>query len=218
MNLNIIKTKDIGMIADFVASAINRELGYGKQVLWFVSGGSSIPVEVEISRKIESFLPGQLVVTLTDERYGLIDHENSNWHKLKQLGFRVEGAKLVPFLVGQNISTTTLETRLKLQEELNNARFKIGVFGIGIDGHTAGILPRSEAVTSNELVCTYDTPLHDRITITPKTIAMLDEAIVYAMSEMKWPEIEKLNENLSIEEQPAQSLKKVPLLTIFTSN
>ncbi len=216
MDLKIITTKDIGQIGDFIATAINRELSLGKQVLWFVSGGSSIPLEVDVSRKIKEFSPGKLVVTLADERYGLIDHSNSNWYKLKNLGFKIDGAKLVPFLVGKDISTTTLETRLKLKDELSTAEYKIGVFGVGIDGHTAGILPRSDSVRSNELVCTYETDLHDRITITPKTIAMLDEAIVYAMGEIKWQVIENLKLDIPVADQPAQILKQIPLLTIFS--
>ena len=45
-------------------------------------------------------------------------------------------------------------------EELKIAEYKIGLFGIGVDsGHTAGILPDSEAVNCQELVCSYDTPV-----------------------------------------------------------
>ncbi len=90
------------------------------------------------------------------------------------------------------------------------------MFGLGIDGHIAGILPRSDAVNSQELICTYDTPQYDRITITPHVISMLDEAIMCALGDMKWPMIEKFEEDWPIDEVPSQILKSVPLLTIFS--
>ena len=99
---------------------------------------------------------------------------------------------------------------------MDNADYKIWNFGIGIDGHTAGILPHTEAVNSSELVCAYNTPLFDRVTITPKVIKELDEAIVFAMGENKWPILEKLEKEFPLEEDPSQILKQVKLLTIFT--
>ena len=68
-----------------------------------------------------------------------------------------------------------------LKEELKRADYKIGIFGVGVDGHTAGILPQSVAVNTEEIIFGYETPEYDRITITPKTIASLDQAILYAI-------------------------------------
>ncbi len=216
MDLNIKTTKNIFEIADFVSFSINRELQKGRNVLFFISGGSAIPLEVEISKRIKEKLSGNLVVTLVDERYGLVDHLDSNWFKLKEGDFTIKEAKLIPFITGADFSTTVKEVRKMLKQELNKADYKIGIFGIGIDGHTAGILPHSEAIKINELACAYETELYDRITITPKTILQLDEAIIYAMGELKWPIINDMKKDLPVEDEPAQILKKVPLLTIFT--
>ena len=38
------------------------------------------------------------------------------------------------------------------------------------------------------------------------------------MGENKWPVISSLSQDISIDDQPAQILKKVPLLTIFSSH
>ena len=43
MNLNIKTIKNDEEIVEFVAGSINRQLEKGKKVLWFISGGSSIP-------------------------------------------------------------------------------------------------------------------------------------------------------------------------------
>ena len=218
MNLNIEKNKTDEEIAEYVARAINKELRLGKSVLWFVSGGSSIPVEILISQKIKDVGQDKLVITLADERYGGIDHEESNWFKLKTGGFDIKGAKIIPFLCDKDILNTTSDIIQTLTNELAKADYKIGLFGIGSDGHTAGILPHSESVKADYLVYSYNAPPFTRITITPKTILYLNEAFIYAMGESKLRVIEKLKlDDLTVEELPAQILKAIPLLTVFTN-
>jgi len=216
MNLNIKTIKNDEEIVEFVAGSINRQLEKGKKVLWFISGGSSIPAEVLIAKKINEKYSSNLVVTLTDERYGLLGHLDSNWQKLKTSGFKIREAKLIPILVGKDSKTTLEKFKEILKKELDKAEYKIGLFGLGIDGHTAGIFPHSEALKTDEQVCIYDTELYNRITITEKVIVMLDEVVVYAVDKKKKVMIENLEKDLSKDDMPAQILKKVPLLTIFT--
>ena len=216
MSLNIKNFNNIEDIVDFISHSINTKLSEDKRVLWFLSGGSSIKIETKIAERINKEHKGDLVITLSDERYGEVNHSDSNWFQLLESGFDIPKAKLVPFLTGKSFKDTTIELREKIRIELNKADYKIGIFGIGIDGHTAGILPHTEAVNSNELICAYDTHQYDRITITGKAISFLDEAIIIAIGDMKWPMIEKLEKDIPIDEQPAQILKSVPLLTIFT--
>lgn len=216
MSLNIKTTQDLEEVAEFVALSINKQLELGKRVLWFVTGGSSIKVESIIAPKINTNLSQELIITLTDERFGKVDNPDSNWAQLKKLGFEIEKAKMIPFLSGLGFSETTKGLRVVIKEEMNKADYKIGMFGIGIDGHTAGILPHTDAVNSPELVCAYDTVQFDRITITPNVIRELDEAVVFAMGENKWPILEKLEREFPLEEDPSQILKSISLLTIFT--
>ena len=216
MNLNIIDTKDIEEISNFVASSINRELEKGHKVLWFATGGSSIKIESKIIEKINKNYKEQLVVTLTDERFGVLDHADSNWFQLKESGFDMSSIKVLPFLNGKSYRETIEELREKIKIELDKADYKIGMFGLGIDGHIAGILPRSDAVNSSELICAYDTPQYDRITITPSVISKLDEAVLCALGDTKWPMVEKFEQDFPIDEIPSQILKRVPLLTIFS--
>lgn len=217
MNLNIKSSDNIGEIANFVANLINDKLQQNLKVIWFVSGGSVVPLEILILKKINRFNICNLIVTLADERFVAVDSVDSNWFKLKEEGFFMDGVKMIPYLMGEDLISTVKNIEKKLKKEIDNSDYKIGIFGIGTDGHTAGILPYTFAVLNNELLCAYDTELYERITITPSTIKMLDEAIVYAVGKTKWPVIEKLIfDDLSINEQPSQVLKKVPLLTIFT--
>jgi 6-phosphogluconolactonase/glucosamine-6-phosphate isomerase/deaminase len=216
MNLKIINNNK--EIVDFITGSISRQLEAGKSVLLFLSGGSSIPIEVEVSHNIKKIPHSKLVVTQVDERYGSVHHSDSNWFKLAKEGFDLPEARLIPYLTGVHLSETTARIAKILKEEISKADYKIGIFGVGIDGHTAGILPHTEAVNSKGMVCAYETDLYSRITITPEVIASLDEGVVCAMSEDKWGVISSLSKDILIEDQPAQILKKIPLLTIFSNH
>lgn len=216
MPLTIKTTNKLTDCAEFIASSILKQLELKKKVLFFITGGSSIPVCVKVSEIIRQHPHKNLTVTLTDERYGKVNHSDSNWSKLIQEGFYLPEAKLVPVLIGYSHIVTTEKFNTIIDHELGVSDYKIGLFGIGIDGHTAGILPETVAVDYKDLVCGYDTSIFSRITITPKAIEELDEAIVWTQGLSKWQVIKDLESDIDIKKQPAQILKKVPLLTIFT--
>lgn len=218
MTWQIVNNKKNEEIAEEIARAINIQLELEKKVLWLVTGGSSISLQILIAQKIINPLPGKLIITLTDERYGKENHSESNWLRLKELGFEIKGAELIPILSNKNIFETTNDFAKILESKMAEVDYRIGLFGVGADGHTAGILPKSMAVDSEKVAVFYSAPPFDRITITPKTILKLDQAFVYAIGEKKWPIIEKLKEEFPINELPAQILKRVPLLKIFTDN
>ena len=217
MSITLKPTTDTHVPAEYIAGVIIKELELGKNVLWFVAGGSSIPVAVEAARIIREHSHQKLTVTLTDERYGPLDHTDSNWRQLFEKGFNLPGALLIPVLGENNRTVTTEKFNTILEEELKNNEYVIGLFGAGVDGHTAGILPESPAVSSNDLACVYHTESFERITITPKAIGYLDEIIIFAQGREKWKVIEDLLEReIDITKQPAQILKQAPLLTIFS--
>jgi 6-phosphogluconolactonase/glucosamine-6-phosphate isomerase/deaminase len=219
MSLNIKTTTKEADVANFVTSVVLDKLQSGKRVLLFLTGGSSISIGVKIAdilREEDKNLLEYLTVTLTDERYGPIDHFNSNFFQLNEKGFNLPSAKIIPILIDDDRNITTEKFTANLNEEFTKAEYKIGLFGIGADGHTAGILPNSEATHAKGLAFSYDTPTFSRITITFKAIEKLDEAVVWMQGEEKWPIIEDLKTEIDVIKQPAQILKKVPLLTIFT--
>jgi 6-phosphogluconolactonase/glucosamine-6-phosphate isomerase/deaminase len=217
MSLNIITTKNVEDEAKFVAEIITRELDLGKKVLFFITGGSSVAVGVKVAEIIKGKSLENLTVMMTDERYGPLGHPDSNWYQHTQKGFELPRAKIIPILTGGDIETTTKQFNDNLRDEFEKAEYKIGLFGVGKDGHTAGNLPGSIAVTSLDLASHYDTPTFSRITMTPLAIEKLDEAVVWMQGEEKWGVVKDLVENnIEIIKQPAQILKKIPLLTIFT--
>jgi 6-phosphogluconolactonase/glucosamine-6-phosphate isomerase/deaminase len=219
MSLNIKTTTKEEEVANFVASAVLDKLQLGKKVLLFLTGGSSISVGVKIAnilKEQDKNLLENLAVTLTDERYGPIDHFNSNFFQLTEKGFSLLGAKIIPILIDLDRNITTEKFSVNLNEEFTKAEYKIGLFGVGVDGHTAGILPESEATYADTLAFSYNTVTFSRITMTFKAIEKLDEAVVWMQGKEKWPIIEDLKTEIDVIKQPAQIFKKVPLLTIFT--
>ncbi|MDD5343784.1 MAG: 6-phosphogluconolactonase [Smithella sp.] len=202
--------------ANFIASSILNQLKAGKKVLFFVTGGSSIVVAVQVAEILKKYSCKNLTITLTDERYGPADHFNSNYFQLVEKGFNLPEARIIPILIDEDQNITTEKFDAVLNQEFSLADYKIGLFGIGIDGHTAGILPDSVAIQSQNLACSYDTPVFSRITITPKAIERLNEAVVWMQGKEKLEVLENLKNDIEISKQPAQILKKVPLLTIFT--
>jgi len=206
---------DINAPAKFLAEVITAQLSSGKKVLWFVPGGSAIVVVVATANLIAKAPHNNLTVTLSDERYGEVGHPNSNWHQLLQAGFKLPEATLMPVLQGKDINTTTLKFNQSLEGMLTRADYKIALLGIGADGHTPGILPGSSAVESVDYASSYSTPEFERITITPKTIVELDEAVVFMQGEAKAKILQEFTETIDVHKQPAQILKIIPKLTIF---
>lgn len=211
----LLKTDSYNEPAVYVAGQINSKLSEGQRVLWLVPGGSAIGVATEASRLIKRFSPSQLTISLTDERYGLAGHRDSNEFQLTNAGFNMRIGNFISVLNGESPEVTTRNFSSALGESLKSNDYSIGLFGLGEDGHTAGIKPGSSAVNSLNLAEGFTGDDFERITITPTAIKKMDEAVVYAIGESKHAQIQKLLEPLSTSTQPAQVLKKVPKLTIF---
>ncbi|MGH7157054.1 MAG: 6-phosphogluconolactonase [Candidatus Saccharimonadales bacterium] len=211
--LKFIKEIGADSAAGYIAQQIQKRLASGKKVAWFLSGGSAIGAAVLAARLLNP--NPNLTVTLADERYGPPGHPDSNWEQLIDAGFQLNDAHLEPVLRGGNADQTLADFEHLISGLLSKAGYKIALLGIGADGHTAGILPYSPAVNSKGLVSFYGTPGYQRITLTPKALAMLDEAVVYAMGNNKHQALRGLSNDLQLEIQPAQILKKIPRVTIY---
>lgn len=209
------KVNSADAVTEYLSTVLTEKLSAGQKVLWLVPGGSAITVVAAVSKKLQGLDLKNLTVTLTDERYGPVGHPDSNWLQLERAGFSLPGARMVPVLHGHSVAETTTEFAKHLQEYCQGAAYCLGFFGMGPDGHTAGILPGSPAVTATEWAASYQVPEFLRVTMTPPAIAALSEAVVYAMGEAKAEPLANLQQELSLNEQPAQALKKVSKLTIF---
>ncbi|HSX18109.1 MAG TPA: 6-phosphogluconolactonase [Candidatus Saccharimonadales bacterium] len=203
-------------IVKYLEETINTHLDMGQKVLWLVPGGSSINIATEVSKLLSRNHLSNLVVTLTDERYGPIGHKDSNWLQLKKAGFSLPKAKLIPLLGGDSLGAVVRRYNNVITDALKTVDYSLGLFGVGGDGHITGVKPGSSAVNSEDLAAGYAWEDYTRITMTPRAIKMLDEAVVYMVGEEKHEVIKSLGEeNVPIEEQPAQILKQLKKVTVY---
>lgn len=214
--MNVVYDPTDELIVKYLTTVLSERLRIGESVLWLVPGGSAMKVATQVLEGLEDEDTSRLCITLTDERYGRPDHEHENWSQLARLGFSVRSINAYRVLRGEDADTTAAEFSQKLAQLFATYEYKIGLFGIGADGHTAGIKPHAPAVDSGELASYFAGEDHERVTMTPKAIMQLDEAVVYAHGSEKHPVLYQLvHENRPLMEQPAQVLKNVQKVTVF---
>src|SRR5258706_7607481 len=78
----------------------------GKRVLWFISGGSNIPVTVHVLDALPDELTRNLTIMPVDERYGPVGHKDSNAQQLHETGFQPKQATFIPILDGGGLAET----------------------------------------------------------------------------------------------------------------
>jgi 6-phosphogluconolactonase len=213
------KLSSSGPVVEYLVTTIQNHLKKDQKVLWMVTGGSAIKVAAKASHKLGNSNLRNLYVTLTDERYVPASHEDANWKQLQDAGFNLPEAQLRPVLSNQSIEQTTQHYANILQEVLSEADYKIGLFGMGPDGHIAALFPHFPQVDEEELYATALTnspkPPPKRLMMTPRSIKELDEAVIFACGAEKKEALDNLGKKLKPSEQPAQILKTLPRLTIY---
>jgi 6-phosphogluconolactonase/glucosamine-6-phosphate isomerase/deaminase len=192
-------------------------LGAGSSVLWFVSGGSNIPLSVEIMDALPTELTPKLTIIPIDERYGPIGHKDSNAQQLSDAGFKIKQATFVSILDGSSLEDTTAHFANTLEQHLTNSAIVIGQLGIAKDGHIAGILPHSPAVQARGTAVSYNrADGHVGITATFSVLRRITTHYVFAYGESKRIALLNLRDkDLSLDEQPAQILKSLPDVYIY---
>jgi 6-phosphogluconolactonase/glucosamine-6-phosphate isomerase/deaminase len=212
--------KPIELAANHVADVLKEHLSNSERVLWLMTGGSGLLISVLASKKLEG-TPNllNLFVTLTDERFGPVGHKDENWQQLLDMGFDLPSANLYRPLIGENTVSTATKFADWLDEKLEITDYSIGLFGLGTDGHTAGIKPHSPAVTASSLAVSYKGDDFERVTIGFSVIRQIDEAIIQVSGDNKRKVLRELIfDSLPLDTQPAQILKEIPNLTIYSNN
>ncbi|MFA6404744.1 MAG: 6-phosphogluconolactonase, partial [Candidatus Paceibacterota bacterium] len=182
-----------------------------KKVLWLLSGGSNIPISVEIMNMIHKEVSvhniKNLTVTLTDERFGDIDHADSNWKQLKDAGFDFSNINSMTVLQGLSFEETISDYSKNVMQAMDIADLIIAQLGIGNDGHIAGILSDSPAISTSltEFACGYDTAFFKRITLTFNALKKCDSLYAFAFGKPKKGIIDIIRNNRLI---------KLPVLII----
>lgn len=203
--------------ATALLGALLEPLNKGSRVLWLVPGGSNIPLSVKVMDQIPDDLTKNLVMMLTDERFGPVDHKDSNLRQLAEAGFDNKQAIFVPTLVaGKYLEETVTYYDGVFNDMTRVADTVIAQFGIGPDGHIAGIKPHSPAVTDKALAAGYKAEDFTRITLTPAALIQASAAYAFVYGDSKLDALEKLkNEGLSLEDEPAQLLKLIPKSFVY---
>jgi 6-phosphogluconolactonase/glucosamine-6-phosphate isomerase/deaminase len=216
--MEFIRIEGIGEGVEPLRDRLVQELENGKKVLWLVPGGSNIPLSVDVMRQIPDDLTANLTIYLTDERYGEIDHPDSNARQLREAGFNPKNARHVWVLAKDlNLDETSEQYAMSVSTAFEAADVVIGQMGMGPDGHVCGILPGTVAVESDKLVVGYVTEQFTRITLTPKALEEhVDAAYVFAFGDNKREALDNLmSKDLPLTEEPAQILKKLPEAYIY---
>ncbi|MEO8863093.1 MAG: 6-phosphogluconolactonase [Candidatus Saccharimonadales bacterium] len=193
-------------------------LGERKQVIWLVPGGSNIGLSVAVIQAIPVELRANLTIMQTDERYGVYDHKDSNWLQLRDAGFDATGANVITILTPDNLSLQDTSSRYSqlIEDNFREDTYIIGQFGIGPDGHIAGILPGTPGTISNENVVGYQSDTFTRITLSVKALLNIDIAFAFVFGESKFEALNRLStESLTTSEQPSQLLKQLPEAHIY---
>lgn len=206
-----------------IAKRIGAELHQNKQVLWLVSGGSNVALEVNIMNSLKSDAAGKLhnlTILPMDERYGKPGHVNSNTEFMRKSGFQPGVAEWIDVLAHDVSLEETLEYYADIAaESMANANIVIGQFGLGADGHVAGILPDSPATEEDyATVIGYEWHDYTRMTLSPRALADVHVAYVPAYGDSKKEALDRLRRGKeSLERLPAQILRQIPEVYVYTS-
>jgi 6-phosphogluconolactonase/glucosamine-6-phosphate isomerase/deaminase len=217
--MQYIKLEDYKKGSKDLADAIASELNQGKKVLWFLTGGSSIPSCVEtlnILKDTNTDLK-MITVTLTDERYGEVGHADSSWKKLIDQGFDFEAVNAIPVLAGKDFEETSEAFEIAMIKAFAENDVIISQFGIGSDLHIAGILPDSPATVETKLVSHYTTETFNRITLSFEGIRKIQKAFIFIFGESKKSVISELKESVEpLSKKPANILKEIQDVFVYS--
>jgi 6-phosphogluconolactonase/glucosamine-6-phosphate isomerase/deaminase len=221
--MQTIKSADASEGVKALANRIIEDLERKGKVVWLLSGGSNSKATAETLALIESKIPAEslkenLIVTLADERYGEPGHTESNWTKIKAAGFDFEKVKSYPVLQGFTAEETARKFGETTDMLFSEAKSIIGNFGLGEDGHIAGVLPHSAGVIDTSTAITYFSDPFTRLTLTLKTLGKIHAGYMFVFgSNKKADAIKNLTKKeMSLGDCPSQILKKIPESFLFT--
>lgn len=206
---------------DALATTLADSLEKGLRVLWLLPGGSNVEIAASAMQMLEARVPKATLKNLTvgqvDERFGPVGHPDSNWKQLIDAGFPFEDVVAMPILTGEGLEETVRRYGNAIEEAYGEAGLIVGQFGIGADGHIAGMLPHSAAVNDTNPAAAYVSDQYTRFTLTPRMLLGIDVAYVFAFGASKKGAIDMLRQKeLSFDEEPAQILKKMRRVFFYT--
>jgi len=210
-----------GKAVRVIAGRICEGLHEGKRVLWLTSGGSNTALEVEVMKLVRKHAEGELgglAIMPMDERYGKPGHADSNTQQLREAGFDPGAATWIDVLVHDVSFDLTIDFYDEVAATvLASAAVIVGQFGLGPDGHVAGILPDSPAIDADEVtVAGYEWTDYTRMTLTPVALKQITVAYVPAYGDNKRDALERLQKNAEpLSSLPAALLYELPEVYVY---
>lgn len=219
--MKFIKTADLKEGTQALADKIVSFLNAGKKVLWLVPGGSNVPITAEaldiIRGAVAIDVLKRLTIAQADERYGPVGHPDSNWKQLQDTRVNLAGVTTVPILDGSSLAETVKRYGEEIKKVLASVDVIVGQFGMGADGHIAGILPHTPAVSEETLpTAGYESRPFTRVSLSFPTLRKINVAYMFVSESTKKAAIDRLHEDgVSLADQPAQILKAMPEVYIY---
>jgi 6-phosphogluconolactonase/glucosamine-6-phosphate isomerase/deaminase len=149
-------------------------------------------VRVQAAEKLRG-----LAIMPMDERYGKSGHKDSNTEQLKAAGFDSGSATWINILMHDLPFDQTLSFYNGVATTaISNAQAIIGQFGLGADGHTAGLLPGSPATEVDEAtVIGYEWTDYTRMSLSALALKQITTAYVLAYGDGKKHALTRLQKN-----------------------
>jgi len=211
----------VGAVLD-ASDSLLKDIKSAKRPLLLLSGGSSLNVARAMFEKLPKTTLGKLTVGQIDARFVSIDDPASNWLQIEKLPLPINDLRgAVSILsMGEEPSEIAANYSARLEEMMEEADKIFGLYGIGPDGHLAGMLPQKNPeeftrFVDGRLVVSYKARDFTRITTTDALLARLDKAYVFACGPQKAEAVAKLNEDLFPREHPAQFIKDAPEAIVY---
>lgn len=198
-------------------------------ILFFSSGGSALQILEHVHT---SCMFKDLTLTVLDERAHLTAR---NFKALTETSFfkKVfsEGARVIePFLETTVLqdAANIFEEKILTWNECHKDGLMIATFGVGADGHIAGIFPshddptwfNTQYMVPKKYIVGFDAgerntyPL--RLTATPLLICKIRHGTAVVVGNEKQPSLKRLVSDKDIHHTPAILLRDVPDITIYT--
>ncbi|MBP9761591.1 6-phosphogluconolactonase [Candidatus Saccharibacteria bacterium] len=214
-------TQPPGAAIRTISETIVASLQLNKPVLWLTSGGSAINAQIAVLDQVRSATPDSmqfLTIIPVDERYGPLSHKDSNTEQMRQAGFDPGSASWIDVLANNQPMAETVSDYARLaQNAFAEADVVIATLGIGPDGHTAGLLPGSPALTDTvSTAIGYGWDDYERLTLGVPLLTKIDHAFVLAYGVHKQAALERLAQNSEpTESLPAKILYDIADVTVY---
>lgn len=210
--------------ATTIAILLQNALQQSGRVLWLVSGGSCIPVQVVVMKHLHQYVPElleKLIILPMDERYGPQGHADSNYRQMLDAGFQKNTSLWSDVLAHDlPLAETVAYYDELIGDAFAEANYIVGTFGIGTDGHTAGILPHLPALLQDDaMVVGYETAQFTRMTLSPMMLVRCNTAYLLAYGDGKTAILQNLQTHeVPLIEMPAGLLKEIPDVTVYNDS